>query len=162
MLWRGYKYILTWLCGLLRTSFITNASSFIRHPSLLGFSTRIVSQVEVIKLTPNPNLADLGPYFVWLLHLNLYSASVYQKLSPSLAFLSRWPGQTNLPTMFKDNPMGGGCKYCHVFLFSLVRGNNNVDSSDLIMKFIWTILRRLHATVVTHNFAFDSTQTRVF
>jgi hypothetical protein len=38
----------------------------------------------------------------------------------------------------------------------------NVDSSDLTRKFIWTILRKLHTTVITHTFAFDSTQTRVF
>jgi hypothetical protein len=38
----------------------------------------------------------------------------------------------------------------------------NVDYSYLTREFIWTILRRLHTTVITHTFTFNITQTRVF
>jgi hypothetical protein len=44
--------------------------------------------------------------------------------------------------------------YCHVF--NLHVATINVDSPDLTREFIGTIVE------ITHTFAFDSTQTRVF
>jgi hypothetical protein len=53
------------------------------------------------------------------------------------------------------------CVYI-VTCFILHVATMNMDSPDLTRKFIGTIQRSLHTTGITHNFAFDNTQRRVF